>query len=65
MTDCAAPDPADPAVLCDKPAPCYGYHANAPAGRIWPGTPLPDPEPAKGPRTRKGALAMIAQRAKR
>lgn len=60
---CASPHPERPDVLCDKDEPCYGYHASAQAQQVWPGTPLPDP--ASSPRTRKGALALIAQRAQR
>lgn len=58
---CASPHPERPDVLCDKDEPCYGYHANAADHAVWPGTPLPEPTA----RTRKGALAMIAQRAQR
>lgn len=58
---CASPHPEREDVLCDKDEPCYGYHANATASAVWPGNPLPEP----APRTRKGALALIAQRAQR
>jgi hypothetical protein len=58
---CASPHPERPDVLCDKDEPCYGYHASAQAQAVWPGTALPE-TPA---RTRKGALALIAQRAQR
>jgi len=60
---CARPHPEQPDVLCDKDAPCYGYHANAAAQKVWPGNPLPEPAPEPG-RTRKGQLALIAQRAR-
>lgn len=67
MTLCLAPNPSDSAVLCDKPKPCYGYHANVTASQSWPGNPLPErpAETSKGSRTRKGALALIADRAQR
>lgn len=59
---CQHPHPERPDVLCDKDEPCYGYHASATAHAVWPGTPLPDRTPPA--RTRKGALALIAQRAR-
>jgi hypothetical protein len=61
---CAQPHPDHPRILCDKGVPCYGYHANAALNMVWPGNPLPEPAPAEG-RTRKGQLALIAQRAQR
>lgn len=60
---CASPHPDQTAVLCDKDTPCYGYHANAGAKMVWPGEPVPDTAP-QGAKTRKGALALIAQRAR-
>lgn len=64
MTLCLAPNPSDALVLCDKPHPCYGFHANAQASSTWEGNPLPE-RPAEGKRgkTRKGDLALIADRA--
>lgn len=59
---CASPHPEQQDTLCDKDTPCSGYHANAQAKKVWPGTPLPDPAPTNGT-TRKGRLALIAQRA--
>ena len=67
MTLCLTPNPSETAVLCDKPGPCYGFHANATAGKTWPGNPLPE-RPAEAPRGRKNrraALALIADRAQR
>lgn len=66
MTLCLTPSPSDALVLCDKPQPCYGFHANATASLTWPGNPLPErpAEPKKG-KTRKGDLALIADRAQR
>jgi hypothetical protein len=53
-------------VLCDKPQPCYGFHANATASTTWPGNPLPErPAETKRGKTRKGDLALIADRAQR
>lgn len=67
MTLCLSPNPSDTAVLCDKPQPCYGLHANASVSQCWPGNPLPErpAEVSKGAKTRKGALALIADRAQR
>jgi hypothetical protein len=63
---CLTPDPSDTVVLCDKPSPCYGFHANATASRTWPGNPLPErPAEALRGRNRKAALALIADRAQR
>lgn len=66
MTElCAVPHPEDPGVLCDKPKPCWVYHANARAQRIWEGTPLPpSAEPSKKGGSVKGKLALIAKRAR-
>lgn len=58
---CQQPHPEQGDVLCDKDEPCYGYHANAQAQKVWPGNPLPPTPTAK---TRKGTLALIAQRAR-
>lgn len=58
---CQQPHPEQPSVLCDKDTPCYGYHANAPHGSIWPGNPLPE-RPPEAARTRKGQLAEKAAR---
>lgn len=66
MPDCSAPNPDRPDVLCDKGLPCLGLHANALEGLSWPGNPLPvREEPKKGSASRKGNLALIAQRASR
>lgn len=66
MPDCSVPHPEQPDVLCDKGQPCFGFHANALAGLSWPGNPLPVREaPKEGAKTRKGKLALIAQRASR
>ena len=67
MTLCLAPNPSDSAVLCDKPHPCYGFHANATASQSWPGNPLPErvKEAPRGGKNRKAALALIADRAQR
>lgn len=64
MTLCSAPHPEQTSVLCDKKAPCYGFHANAGARLTWKGNPLPE-TPKPEAKTRKGQLAMIAQRASR
>jgi hypothetical protein len=65
VTLCSEPHPEHSEVLCDKPAPCFEYHANAPAQKVWPGTPMP-PRPEKetsraGTKTR---LVMMADRAR-
>lgn len=60
---CDHAHPEHPDVRCDKDTPCYGYHANAPANSIWPGEPVP-PAASQGAATRKGRLALIAQRAR-
>lgn len=66
MTLCLTPNPSDTLVLCDKPQPCYGFHANAQTSQTWTGNPLPErPAEKKGSGTRKGALALIADRAQR
>jgi hypothetical protein len=53
---CDQPHPLRPDIWCDKDSPCYGYHANAPHGLVWPGAPLPERPPERA-RTRKGQLA--------
>jgi hypothetical protein len=66
VSHCSTPNPERPEVLCDKGQPCFGFHANAIAGLTWPGNPLPEREdPKKGSGSRKGKLALIAQRASR
>lgn len=67
VTLCLSTNPQDSEMRCDKPSPCYGFHANALAGVSWPGNPLPQrPEPTQGRgKARKADLAMIAQRAQR
>lgn len=66
MPDCSTPHPERPDVLCDKGVPCFGFHANARARMTWPGNPLPPREEPKGKSggSRKGQLALIAQRAR-
>lgn len=67
MNLCLTPSPSDSSILCDKPEPCFGFHASATAGKTWPGNPLPE-RPAETPRggkNRKAALALIADRAQR
>lgn len=59
--NCASPHPEQPGVLCDKDAPCSGYHASARHQTVWPGTPLPERPPGAA-RTRKGRLAERAAR---
>ncbi len=67
MTLCLAPNPSDTTVLCDKPGPCYGFHANVTASQSWPGNPLPErpAEPSRSKGNRKASLALIADRAQR
>lgn len=66
MDLCRTPSPSDPLVFCDKPQPCYGFHANATVSATWPGNPLPErPAEQKTGKTRKGELALIADRAQR
>jgi hypothetical protein len=61
--NCCEPHPHHHYVRCDKTAPCYGYHANAPLHLVWPGEPFPEPEPLpEKARTRKGQLAEKAAR---
>jgi hypothetical protein len=63
---CGDTHPEDVTVLCDKPAPCWEYHANALAHMTWPGTPLPPtPVSARSTGSVKGQLALMAQRAQR
>lgn len=66
MTDlCASLHPQFPSVLCDKPRPCWTYHASASAQMTWEGTPLPpSSEPSKKDGSIKGKLALIAKRAR-
>lgn len=67
MTLCLAPNPSETTVLCDKPQPCYGFHANASASQSWPGNPLPErtADEPRGRKNRKATLALIADRAQR
>lgn len=65
MSPCSEPHPSRPDVLCDKSSPCFGYHANALVGESWPGNPLPVREELEKKGSRKGQLALIAQRATR
>lgn len=65
MTICGEPHPEREGVECDKSAPCFEYHANAPAKAVWPGTPLPPQEKtSKGGGSLKGQLALMASRAR-
>lgn len=75
MTDpvCGAQHPERPQVLCDKQAPCTGYHANAREHVLWdvqelPVTPPSSPTARRRHRDRgpgRGALAEMANRASR
>lgn len=65
MKLCDEPHPEREGVTCDKSAPCWGYHANAKDGAVWPGTALPPTETASRTRASvKGQLALMASRAR-
>lgn len=64
MAACDAPHPERPELRCDKSAPCYGYHANAPANTIWDGTPLPPSPVSVRSGSAKARLALMARRAR-
>lgn len=65
MTLCQEPHPEEAEVLCDKPSPCWEYHANAPAKKVWAGTPMPPPVVQEGSRAQQRTrLVMMADRAR-
>lgn len=64
MTLCQEPHPEEPEVLCDKPMACWGYHANAPAKKVWSGTPLPPPVEKESRQALKTRLVMMADRSR-
>lgn len=64
MELCSTSHPERPDVVCDKPKPCWVYHANARARVTWNGIPLPPTqESVKKGGSAKGRLALIAKRA--
>lgn len=68
---CCAQHPERESVLCDKPSPCTGYHANAYQRLVWGVQEIAAAPPVPAERRRyrdrgpgKGDIALIARRAR-